>query len=70
MKLIALSLLVVLSILTFGCESRRTLRMTEKEINSLDSLGYKIYPYKKDRQGNYHLDTANKRKLDTINVSP
>ncbi|MCU0470909.1 MAG: hypothetical protein MUF58_20175 [Arcicella sp.] len=64
MKLKALLLIIVLNVFTLGCESRKTLRMTEKEINSLDSLGYKIYPYKKDKEGNYYLDTLNLHNLD------
>lgn len=62
----------LLSVLTFvsfilGCESKKTLKMTEKEIQTLDSLGYKIYQYKKDKQGNYYVDSTYNKFLDTNN---
>lgn len=57
----------LLSVLTFvgfvlGCESKKTLKMTEKEIHTLDSHGYKIYQYKKDKKGNYYVDSTNVEK--------
>lgn len=69
MKLRALLSLVILNVFTLGCESKKTLRLTEEEVNSLDSLGYKIYPYKKDKQGKYYLDTTNQESLDTTNFN-
>ena len=39
----------------------------EKEIQTLDSLGYKIYQYKKDKQGNYYVDSTYNKFLDTNN---
>ena len=66
MKLKILLRFMLMVAFIIGCGNKKTLQMTEEDINTLDSLGYKVYPYKKDKQGNFYLDTLDNKYLDTI----
>ena len=56
---------IVLSGFTLGCDNRKTLKVTKEDINTLDSLGYKVYQYKKDKNGKYHLDSIHNKISDS-----
>lgn len=61
-------LFIVFTVLTLGCNNKKGLRVTEEDIKTLDSLGYKVYEYKKDKRGKYSLDTIRKEIKDSLNI--